>query len=317
MLIQGITRIAVIAGLALAATLPALATRADDAGQGQGTQIATPDTQSNQDEALDQRRKRVVVDATAALRATRQAIEALEQGDTEEALSQLEVATGKIDLLVSRHPGAAVLPVDVSVSQVDVVASNQAIEELIERAEEALEDGRVQHARRILDPLGSELVFVTTELPLAAYPAAMRLAAPLIEEGKVEEARAALVAAIDTLIVREEVVPLPVLRAEILIAAAEKKLDEPPVIDAADPEKPSESAEEDELTPKELLTAARAHLERATILGYGEAKKTYPVLVERLEKLEKDMGDEPSKGWRNRLAKLRASLEEYGSSLLE
>jgi len=55
--------------------------------------------QSNQDEALEARRGRLVADAVAGLEATHEAIDALEAKDTKRALEQLAIATGKLDLL--------------------------------------------------------------------------------------------------------------------------------------------------------------------------------------------------------------------------
>jgi len=281
-----------------------------------GAKRAATDTRQQQLDLERKRSKQIVDEAAEALDATVAALAALEQGDSATALDKLSVATGKLDLLVSRYPESELLPVDVDVSEVDVGATTEQIAAIVDRAEDALDDGRVQVARRLLAPLASEIVIRTQSLPLAAYPVAMRLAVPLIEAGALDDAAIALRSALDTLVVTEEVVPLPVLRAEALVALAEARLEAPAVVESADEGKGEEAAATP--APKELLAAARAELERADALGYGKASKTYPDLVARLDELEKSLRAEaPDKGWRGRLHELRESLAERGSALFE
>ncbi len=284
------------------------------AGNARKLEIRPPETTESQKQALEHRQARLIGDAVAALDATREAVAALEQQDSKRALEQLEIATGKLDLLVARHPEAAALPIAVRMTTADVLGTNEDIEAIIENAEEALEDGRVQLARRLLAPLASEIDIETTKLPLAVFPDALRLVAPLVDAGRLDEAAVALQAALGTLIVEKEIVPLPVLRAELLLDVAAAKLDAPPVVKPANEENSKSAAE---ATPAELLAAAREQLHRADLLGYGKAKKTYPDLVERLEKLESTLESKSRSSWKKRFGRLRESLSELGSSLLD
>ena len=300
-----------VGALAFALLAAPLASAAPDTKE---LQIKTPETSESQARALAEREKRLVADAVAALDATREAVVALEEKDAKRALEELEIATGKLDLLVSRHPSAASLPLAVRVETIDVLGTNEDIKAVIEEAEEALDDGRIQVARKLLAPLASEIDFTTTKLPLAVFPDAMRLVAPLVDEGRLEEAAVALQAALDTLVVVKEVVPLPVLRAELLLEVAAQKLNAPPVIEPADGEKSEIPVE---ATTADLLAAAREQLERAGLLGYGKARQTYPDLVDRLEKLESSLKSKSGSKWRKELEKFRASLSRLGSSLLD
>ncbi|MGS8570856.1 YfdX family protein, partial [Salmonella enterica subsp. enterica serovar Braenderup] len=60
-----------------------------------------------------------------------------------------------------------------------------------------------------------------TNIPLASYPAAVKAVVPLIDQGKIEEAKAALQSALNTLVEERSVLPLPVLRAKLLLKRAE------------------------------------------------------------------------------------------------
>ena len=276
--------------------------------------ITPPETTESQTQALEERQARIIADAVAALDATYKAVAAIAQEDSKQALEQLEIATGKLDLLVARHPEASALPIAVRMMKTDVLGTNEDIKAILEDAEEALDDGRVQVARGLLAPLASEIVIETTMLPLAAFPAALSLVAPLVDAGKLDEAAAALQATLATLVVKKEVIPLPVLRAELLLEVAATKLDAPPVVKPADAKGMKPAAE---ATPAELLAAAREQLKRADLLGYGKAKKTYPGLVKRLEKLESTLESKSGSSWKKRFGEFRKSLSELGSSLLD
>ncbi len=58
-------------------------------------------------------------------------------------------------------------------------------------------------------------------IPLATYPDAIKAVTPLIDQGKVEEAKAALEAALSTLVVTRHVIPLPLLRVDEALVIAE------------------------------------------------------------------------------------------------
>jgi len=94
-----------------------------------------------------------------------------------------------------------------------VVGSRSAIERAIEDAKDLLDDGRVQDARRILNGLASEMVITVTNIPLGTYPDAIKAIAPMIDDGEIEAARHGLQAALNTLVLADHIVPLPVLRS--------------------------------------------------------------------------------------------------------
>ena len=251
-----------------------------------------PETESVQDEVdaqtddqTSEKRKEVLKEAVGAVAQTKEALHALEENKTDEALLAMETITGKLALIVARNPELAFAPVDVSVITHDLYASPETVRAQIVAAEEFLEDGAVQAARHALSLLASETRIQTTHIPLATYPKAIAEIAPLIDAGKVDEAKANLQLALNTLVVTEDVIPLPVLRATALLKAAE------------------ELANNDERTEKQneelagMLDAARTQVKLAQILGYGEKRKFKPILHEIKGIEEKTLGGKSGSGF--------------------
>lgn len=232
------------------------------------------DVRAMADEATALRRQKIRQQAIDALAHTREALTALEEERVDDALEALALTTGKLELIMARDPELALAPTDVAVITHDVYASKKAIEEAIEQAEEALEDGEVQAARELLAGLGSEIIISVTNLPLATYPEAIKAVTPLLDDGEIETAKRSLQAALNTLVVTEQVVPLPVLRANALLDSAEE-------LAAKSDRSESETEELDN-----QLKAARNQLEMAELLGYGDEKR-YSPLYRDLQNLQK------------------------------
>lgn len=239
-------------------------------------------------------RRHIIEEAVDALSRTRRAVDALEEGRNDDALDALATAVGKLELVIARDPELALAPTSMSVATRDVYGSKAAVQEAIAAAKRLLADGNVQGARQILRDLGSEVVISLTNLPLATYPDAIKAISPLIDDGKTEEARIALQAALNTLVVTEQVVPLPILRAQSLLTVAEALADQ----DALTPE------QEDVL--KASTAAIREQAELAELLGYG-VKRDYSQVYRRLSQLESRLEDkQPST---KLFAETRAALE--------
>jgi len=236
------------------------------------------EVQAEADRQATEQRRQVMQQAVDALARTRDALAALEEERIDEALEALAVTTGKLELLVARNPELALAPTDVTVITHDLYGTPEAIRRVIKRAKDELDDGRIQEARRLLGGLGSELVFRVNNLPLATYPEAIKAIAPLIDEGEIEEARASLQAALNTLVVTERVVPLPLLRSDALLERAEEL--------AA---KTDRSEEENEELADDLV-AIREQLEIAELLGYVD-KKEYRALNKKLEGIERSTAE--------------------------
>jgi hypothetical protein len=160
-------------------------------------------------------------EALSAVDETKGALQALDDGKTQDALAALERASGKLDIILARDPRLALAPMAVGAMTYDVYATPEAVKAASRQAQADLASGDVQDARMILAGLASETVISVTNIPLATYPEAIKQAAGLIDQGKTEEAKQSLQAALDTLVITHTVVPLPVVVSQQLLSEAE------------------------------------------------------------------------------------------------
>ena len=274
----------------LMALSPVVAQEADTAeGVNSVTEAVESEVQEEAQARTSDRRERILQEAIDALSGTKDALKALEEERIDDALNALAMTTGRLELIVAREPALMLAPTDVAVVERDVLGSQEAIRRAIRHAEDALDDGRVQEARRILDGLGSEIVLSVTSLPLATYPDAIKAIAPLIDNGRIEEAKAGLLAALNTLIVTDHVLPLPVLRANALLDRAEELSEQ------------EDRSDEDNENLANSLSAVRNQLEMAELLGYGESAD-YEELYRQIDRIEEQTdGGRSGKGFFNNI----------------
>ena len=159
-----------------------------------------PEVQKETDSQAADKRKQVLDEAVSALALTKSALAALDEKESARALATLAEVTGKLELIVAREPTLALAPVDVRTIVHDLFANTETVEAMTDEALDALKHGEVQRARRVLALLASEIVIAVTNIPLATYPAAVKSVVPLIDQGKIEEAKAALQSALSTLV---------------------------------------------------------------------------------------------------------------------
>lgn len=244
-----------------------------------------PEVQKETDSQAADKRKQVLDEAVSALSLTKSALAALDEKESARALATLAEVTGKLELIVAREPTLALAGVDVRTIVHDLFANTETIEAMTDEALDALKHGEVQQARHVLALLASEIVITVTSIPLASFPAAVKAVVPLIDQGKIEEAKAALQSALSTLVEERSVLPLPVLRAKLLLKRAE-----PLVEDGQRSEASNERLET-------LLNEARQQLEMAELLGYGKRKDFEPLYAELKKIKEKTGGGGCGKGW--------------------
>ena len=254
-----------------------------------------PEVQKETDSQAADKRKQVLDEAVSALSLTKSALAALDGKDTARALATLAEVTGKLELIVAREPTLALAPVDVRTIVHDLFANTETIEAMTDEALDALKHGEVQRARRVLALLASEIVIAVTNIPLATYPAAVKSVVPLIDQGKIEEAKAALQLALGTLVETLSVIPLPILRAKLLVKRAETLTE--------DGQRSEASGER----LQDLLNEARQQLEMAELLGYGKKKDFEPLYSELKKVKEKTAGGGSGKGW---LDEIKARLSK-------
>lgn len=222
--------------------------------QPSSTSSATPATGTNAPEA---QRDKLVDEAVAALRETENALTAIDQNKTDEAIAALERATGKLEIVLARSPGLALAPVDVTTLTHDVIGTEADVEKIRGEAGAALAQGRLQVARKLISDLASETVVSISKLPLGTYPAALKQAAALLHQGKPKEAKTVLEAALNTIVVEEIIIPLPLVRAQAALEEARGLLEK------------KKRTEAESARMRGLLGTARRQLLLGKALGYA------------------------------------------------
>ena len=252
--------------------------------------------ESKQAEKATQLRKKLLAEAALAIDDTKKALAFLDKKNSKEALAALERVTGKLELIISREPGLALAPIDMNVAVQDLLADPDTVKVILKEARDLLGDGEVQKARPLLANLSSEMVFSTINIPLATYPQAIKAVARLIDENKLNEAKTALEAALSTLVVTDVIIPLPVVRAELLLKEAEKLAEK------------SSRSEKDNESLSNQLSEARKQVRLAEVLGYGQ-KKTYKPIYEQIDQIEKkSRGGKSGRGWFDNIKKKVSEL---------
>ena len=191
------------------------------------------------------------------------------------------------DLLLARRD-AELAPVSTAVITYDLLA--------LAEARKALNDGAIPRARLLVEVLASETQIRTTNIPLATYPAAIKAITPLIDAGKIDEAKTQLQAALSTLVITTDVIPLPKLRAENMLKDAQ-----------AMTEKKDRSKEDNDKLAADLK-GAREQLQMAELLGYGK-RQDYQPMYAQLDGIEKaSAGGKSGTGWFDKIKKQMSEI---------
>jgi hypothetical protein len=259
-------------------------------------QSVDPQVQSEIERMEAEKRVSLLADAVLALDATRNALTALDKGDKTTALAALERASGKLDLVISREPRLAFAPVEVSTTILDLYAIPDTVKAVVKEAKDDLSDNQVQQARHLVSDLASEANIHVVGIPLATYPAAIKAVAPLIDAGKTQDAKAALEAALNTLVIETDVVPLPSVRAQALLRQAEQLATK------------NTRKQEDNQKVHSLIDATRIEIQLAEALGYG-TKDSYKPLYAQLDDIQKKTNN--GRFGRGLFAKLEQSLKNF------
>jgi len=184
-------------------------------------EVETESVQPKIDKQVEDLRKDIISDAVDAVVETNHALILLENGKPNEAIAAIKTAIGKLAITLEREPGLGLKPVHVMKRIHDLQIDPAFIQPKTKIAREFLKDGNLQGARQLIAPLVSEMTITITSIPLGSYPEAIKAVVPLIDDGKIDEAKATLRMLLSTLVVKDLTVPLPPLRAEALLLKAE------------------------------------------------------------------------------------------------
>ncbi len=239
-----------------------------------------------------------IKEAAKALEMTALALKQLDEKKKDEALKTLAMVIGQLEIIIAKHPNLAFAPIDSQVVVLDYQGDKDTVKAIRKEAVNLLRDGRLQEARLLIKDIASEIVINTRKLPLVTYPDVIKSVVPMIDKGEITQAKVALEQALSTVVVTQDVIPLPVLRAST--ALAEAKI-------LAKEEKRDDKANQ---SLKVLLDAAKHQLEWAKTLGYGD-KKAYQPLYDAIKTIDEKTSDGSSEqGLFDKLkAKIKALTE--------
>ena len=223
---------------------------------------------------------KIVKEAVEAVKLTQQVLTELNRKKKDEAIKTLEKAIGKMEVVMSDPKAPALIPLDASVVVSEFAGTAYDVQNAVITSIALLQNHRVQDARLIVQTLKDEVDLITINMPLASYPAALKLAAKFLHEDKIDQARQVLATALNTFVEVDVVTPLGILEAQDLIAAASKV------------------AKNDKKLALAHLEAAKAALKKAEALGYtSTSDTTYKMLNEAINKVEKEIrGTNKSEG---------------------
>jgi hypothetical protein len=241
----------------------------------------------------EEKRKTLLADATSAIQETQSALRLLDEGKKAEALRALERATGKLDIILAREPALTLAPAAVNVLTVDLQGGIDVVKRLRKEIQDLMDTGRFQEARRLMGSLASETVVSVSNIPLATYPAAIKDAAKLIDQNKSSEAKAVLQTALNTQVLTETIIPLPVVKAQTSLKEAEILAEK------------KDRTNEENGRLKTSLGSARGQLELAQALGYGK-KGDFDAFYQQLKEIEQKTAD--NKFGTGFFAKIEASI---------
>ena len=162
-----------------------------------------------------------------------------------------------------------------------------------------MDAGQLQEARRLLKNLGSETVISVNNIPLATYPDAIKSAVKLIDQNKKDEAKRVLQTALNTQVVTDTIIPLPVVKAQEALKNAESLAEK------------KDRTKDDNDRLKASMDQARGQLEFAQALGYGTKKDFDQMYAQLTEIRDKTADNKFGAGW---FAKIKASIADFLNS---
>lgn len=207
---------------------------------------------------LLKQRHRLIKEAVAANQEIIKTIDKLNKNDKHAAYKSLADASGKLDVVLARDPSLKLAPIAVRMRVIDLETKPKEIKKIVSQARKQLDDGHIQAARALLNPLVSEIRISTDYIPMATYPAAIKRAVAEIEKGKLKDAKRDLYVALSTIATNDEIIPLPPLNAETDVLQAERLA--------------KKDSKKNKKQIVSLLDDANQQLALAGRLGYGKYK---------------------------------------------
>ncbi len=245
-------------------------------------------------ETAEALKSEMIDEALTSVLETQSILQSIKEGNQPAAEDKTHELIGKLNVIVAAHPDLALLPVDARVDVQETVTDLATVEALTKEIEQAVDRAYYQLARELLEGLVSEVQINTVYIPLATYPEGLKQVGVLLRQNKLKDAAFLLEGLLNTLVIEERILPLPVLKAQQLVDATL-------LLNTED--------EADRALAINYLSNAEYQLKMAEALGYGKHNKDYKSLYEAIKSLEKGIRKEETK------EEIKASLEQLKKDL--
>ena len=236
-----------------------------------------------------------ISDANEIIMLTEQAVQNILDSSYTVAIENLEEAIGKAEVLTTSRPDLRLIPLDVQISSRDMVADIDVVKGIEKEVEYLTNKGYMQSARHLLNDLASELEISTPMLPMETYPEALSQAAGFLNENKPDEALILINTALNTVFVETWYVPLPLIRAERMLAEASNLLEK------------GDKVKEVNI----LLENAEYQIHFAEALGYGRKDKEFKEIYSAISQIKQELNKESEGNSVELTHKLRGTLKTF------
>ena len=244
-------------------------------------------------------KEKMAGEALEAVKVTQNAVQLLSANKKLEAIKYLNNALKKIEVVTSKYPELKLLPVRVDVQRNELITDINTVRQISKDACKAIKNEDLQKARNLLSGLTSEIDITTVNIPLATYPDAIKKAIQLINSEKITEAQIVLVKALNGLVIKKDIIPIPILNTGVMTEEAGRLYLE------------NRTGNIEEVV--KLLENADYQLKLSEALGYGKGKKVYKDLAADIIKLRKSAKDNTD--IKNDLNKLQIDIMDFSESV--
>ncbi len=215
---------------------------------------------------------KVVQEAVDAVALSQQVLVELNANQKDKAIKTLEKAIGKLEVVMSAPNAPALIPIAARVEVSEFLGTPYDVENAVITSTALLRSRHIQEARVIVEKLKDEIDLITVNLPLASYPAALKLAAKYLHEDKIDKAKVVIANALHTFVEVDVITPIGIIQAQQFVQEASK------------------IAKSDKKRAMEYLQAAKMALKKSEALGYtSRSDTTYKMLQDAISNITKEI----------------------------
>jgi hypothetical protein len=243
--------------------------------------------------AIDLGNQFIVVDAANALADVRDAMIAMQQKNYGNAREHLTQALGKVELLLRANQKSALAGVNVEINL--GVKNAKETYSMINELDTLFKNKEYQKVRELASLLSNEILITRESLSISKFDEVLKQADQYFRAKNYERALAELNNVLETTSFEYTTIPLPVVRAERMIAEAGALIEK-------------EEVEYDNI--EILLNNAAYEIKFAELLGYGKEETEFKSLVQKIERLKKSVSEKNDAVLREDIKDLNESINQ-------